>query len=87
MPVGVWLCPQHRDEFYVPHGGICPVLGCGERLIGYFQYVVGLEKALVLLRAVYDEGSDMTWKLHGEIRAFLAKFGSACAGESNEGGH
>ena len=28
MPQLIGLCPEHKDEFYVPHGGKCPIAGC-----------------------------------------------------------
>ena len=26
--IGRWFCPDHADEFWVPHGGQCPEPGC-----------------------------------------------------------
>jgi hypothetical protein len=35
MPSAVWLCPVHAEEFWVPHGGVCPAPGCTVELVRY----------------------------------------------------
>jgi hypothetical protein len=35
LPERVGLCPQHGDEFYVPHDGRCPAVGCTHELVMY----------------------------------------------------
>lgn len=37
LPAIVGLCPVHADEFYVPHGGICPEPGCDRELAVYVR--------------------------------------------------
>lgn len=33
LPAAVWLCPAHGREFWMPHGGTCPV--CPLELVEY----------------------------------------------------
>jgi hypothetical protein len=40
LPQAIWLCPSpwgHAEEFYVPHGGVCPAAGCRETLVPYHR--------------------------------------------------
>jgi hypothetical protein len=35
LPKVIGLCPVHAEEFYVPHGGICPEPGCDREMAMY----------------------------------------------------
>lgn len=37
LPDAIYLCPVHRDEFYVDHDGVCPQFGCDQQLVGFWQ--------------------------------------------------
>jgi hypothetical protein len=37
LPVVIWLCPAHHPECWVPHGGVCPEVGCQHLLVPFTQ--------------------------------------------------
>jgi hypothetical protein len=50
LPITVWLCPVHSEEFWAPHGGTCPEAGCDDELVPYALQRTGAVSVLERIR-------------------------------------